>query len=99
MALTTLGPAWRGTADDAYAAMWNLGWVRVVDYGDKMHAERYDDGRPAKLADLTDAQRAWLEDQVLAGKELIWNDQVFSLTTESRSGQSSELVAQLTGKR
>jgi len=77
----------------------NRGWVRVVDYGDKVYAERYADGRPVKLADLTHAQCAWLEDQVLAGKELIWNDQVFSLTTESRSGQASELVAQLIGKR
>jgi hypothetical protein len=49
MARTELGQDWRGSADDAYAEMWNRGWVRVVDYGDKVYAERYADGRPVKF--------------------------------------------------
>ena len=85
IAKTELGADWRGDADDAYAEMWNRGWVRVVDYGDKLYAERYEKGRAVKLAELTPAQRAWLDDQALAGKQFFWNDKLFSQTTESRS--------------
>ena len=97
VAQTELGPLWSGSDDDAYAEMWKRGWVRVADYGEKLYAERYVDGRPVKLADLTRAQRAWLVDQVLAGKQLFWNDKLFSLTTENRLGQASEIVRRLTG--
>ena len=95
LAISELGPDWRGSADEAYAAMWQLGWVRAVDYGDKIYAERYLDGVPVKIADLSKAQRAWLEDQVLAGKQLIWNDVVFSLTSEAKQGQTDDLVNKL----
>jgi hypothetical protein len=82
-------------AEDAYASMWNLGWVRVCDYDDRVFAERYVGGVPVKLGTLFKAQRAWLEDQVLAGKQLVWNDQLFSLTAENKLGHTAQLVKQL----
>lgn len=97
VARTVLGPDWQGNAEDAYAAMWQAGWVRVVDYGDRVFAERYLNGRPVPLAELTRPQRAWLEDLVLAGKPLFWNDQLFSLTSEAQQGQAAGLVARLVG--
>jgi hypothetical protein len=96
MAKTELGPAWSGDAEDAYAEMWSQGWVRVVDYGDKVYAERSVMGRPVELKALTVSQRAWLENQLMSGKQLFWNDTQFSLTTENCLGQASEIVCRLT---
>jgi hypothetical protein len=96
IAKMALGPAWSGDAEDAYAEMWNRGWVRVVDYCDKVYAERHVKGHPVELKDLTVIQRAWLENQVMSGKQFFWNDTLFSLTTENRLGQASEIVRRLT---
>ncbi|HZM05949.1 MAG TPA: hypothetical protein VFC44_23350 [Candidatus Saccharimonadales bacterium] len=95
IAKTELGPSWSGDAEDAYDEMWNRGWVRVVDYGNKVYAERYADGLPVNLTDLTALQRTWLDNQVQSGKDLFWNDGFFRLTAENRLGQVSEIVPQL----
>jgi hypothetical protein len=95
VALTVLGPDWKGDAEAAYAEMWKRGWVRAVDYGDKVYAERYLLGSPVRLAELLPCQRAWIEGLALSGKSLFWNDKLFSLTSEGNRGQAAALVRRL----
>jgi hypothetical protein len=94
IARTELGPLWAGDADDAYGEMWQRGWLRVVDFGDKVYAEKYLSGSPVPLTGLPRAQREWLEDVVISGKQLFWNDRLFSLTAENKLGQAQAVVAQ-----
>jgi len=61
MARTTLGPDWRGDSEDTYAAMWNAGWVRVVNSTNTLVAEQWVNGQPVAFADLPPVQREWLE--------------------------------------
>ena len=75
-----------GTVDDMEAAMWNRGWVRVVDYGDRLFAEQSQGGKPVDFQSLPAAQRKWLEDQVATGKTLVWNDKVFGSMRETMQG-------------
>ena len=85
MGRTILEPDWRGDVEETYAAMWNAGWVRVVDSPDTLVGEQWRDGKPVAFADLPPVQREWLEvhsDQ--AGKEFVWNASVF---TRMREGQ------------
>ena len=85
MGRTTLGPGWRGDVEQTYAAMWDAGWVRVVDSPGRLVAEQWRNGKPVAFADLPPAQRAWLEENsVRAGKELVWNARVFALTREGQ---------------
>ncbi len=97
IAQTELGPTWAGNSEDAYIAMWEREWVRVVDYGDKVYAERYVEGLPVMLTDLPRKQREWLEGVVLSGKALFWNEELFSLTSEAKQGQTPDLVSRLMG--
>ena len=71
--------------------------MRVVDYGDKVYAERYVEGLPVMLTDLPRKQREWLEGVVLSGKALFWNEELFSLTSEAKQGQTPDLVSRLMG--
>jgi hypothetical protein len=48
-----------------------------------------------ELKDLTAIQRAWLQSQVMSGKQLFWDDNLFRLTTENQLGQASEIVCRL----
>lgn len=98
MALTILrgiDPQWTGDTEDAYAAMWKLGWIRIVDYGEKLYAEQYRGGNPVDWRQLPRAQREWLEDQKLLGKEVRWNDALFESSREGRSGQVDAVVRTL----
>lgn len=83
MARATLGPDWRGDTEATYAAMWNAGWVRLVDSPDTLVGEQWRDGKPVAFADLPPVQREWLEvHSVRAGKEFVWNARSFALTRE-----------------
>ena len=85
MARAILGSDWHGDVEDAYAAMWNAGWVRVVDSPHTLFAEQWRDGKPVDFADLPPVQRAWLhEHSVQAGKEFVWNARAFALTREGQ---------------
>lgn len=84
MAKTILGPSWVGDTEDAYITMWLLGWVRVAEYDDTVYAEKYINGEPVKWIDLPRAQREWLEDRKLEGKQVMWNDAVFESTREGK---------------
>ena len=78
-------PGWRGDVEATYAAMWNAGWVRVVDSPDILVAEQWREGKPVAFADLPPVQREWLEvHSVRAGKAFVWNARSFALT---RAGQ------------
>jgi hypothetical protein len=80
MGRTTLGPDWRGDVEETYAAMWNAGWVRVVDSPNTLVGEQWRDGKPVAFADLPPVQREWLEvHSVQAGKEFVWNGRTFAL--------------------
>ena len=83
MGRTTLGPDWRGDVEQTYAAMWNAGWVRVVDSPNTLVAEQWRDGKPVAFADLPPVQRKWLDaHSIQAGKEFVWNAKAFALTRE-----------------
>ena len=84
MARSILGPDWKGDTEDAYIAMWNLGWVRVVELDQSVFGERYVNGQPVLWAELTPAQVGWFEDQATHGKKLVWNDAVFESTRENK---------------
>ncbi len=85
MGRTTLGPDWRGDSEETYAAMWNAGWVRVVDAPNTLIAEQWRNGKPVAFADLPPVQRQWLEvHSVQAGKEFVWNTKAFALTREGQ---------------
>src|SRR4051812_26318306 len=84
IAKTELGADWNGTAEDAYVAMWTRGWVRVVEHPDRVYAEMYLDGQPVPLANLTNAQRLWLERKMANGKAVVWNSAAFRSTREGK---------------
>ena len=85
MGRTILGPDWRGDSEETYAAMWNAGWVRVVDAPNTLIAEQWRNGKPVAFADLPPVQRQWLEvHSVQAGKEFVWNTKAFALTREGQ---------------
>ena len=82
MARTELGADWKGDAEDAYAAMWNLGWVRVVEHAEEVHAECYRNG-PVPVRDLSAAQQLWLRNkEVYEHKAVRWNGVAFAATRE-----------------
>ena len=87
MGRTTLGPGWRGDVEQTYAAMWDAGWVRVVDAPPgTLVAEQWRDGKPVALADLPRVQQEWLNaHSVQAGKQFVWNARAFTLTREGQS--------------
>ena len=85
MARTILGPDWRGDSESGYIAMWNAGWVRVVESPGTLVGEQWRNGKPVAFADLPPVQQEWLEtNSVRAGKEFIWNARAF---TRMRQGQ------------
>lgn len=85
MGRTTLGPDWHGDVEATYAAMWNAGWVRVVDSPGALFAEQWRDGQPVAFSDLPPVQREWLEvHSVGAGKEFVWNARAFALTRDNQ---------------
>ena len=61
-----------GDADDCYIAMWSRGFVRVLDQGDQVVAERYANGRPCGLEDLTEAQQAFFQRLRAAGRRIVF---------------------------
>lgn len=74
MGWTILGPDWRGNFQENYAAMWQAGWVRVVDSPNTLVAEQWVDGQPVAFASLPPVQQAWLKaHSVQVGKQLVWN--------------------------
>ena len=99
MAQTTLGPAWRGDVEDTYAAMWNAGWVRVVDSPGTLVGEQWRDGKPVAFADLPRVQREWLEENsVRAGKEFVWNAKMFESTREGQSNAAQSAQVRTAGQ-
>ena len=85
MGRSILGPDWRGDVEDTYAAMWNAGWVRVVDSPDTLVGEQFVDGRPVPFANLPGVQQEWLKaHSVLAGKEFVWNSRTFVFPPENQ---------------
>jgi hypothetical protein len=81
MAKTILGGEWRGNTEDAYASMWQAGWVRVVETATKVNGEQYLNGKPVPFKKLTPKQKKWFEAQCHpGGRLLIWNDQKFANT-------------------
>jgi len=72
MGRAILGPGWRGDVEETYAAMWNAGWVRVVDSPDTLVAEQWRDGKPVAFDDLPQVQREWLTaHSVQVGKQFV----------------------------
>ena len=81
MAKTILGGEWRGNTEDAYASMWQAGWVRVVETATKVNGEQYLKGKPVPFKKLTPQQQKWFQAQCHSEeKQLIWNDQKFAIT-------------------
>lgn len=60
MAKTILGGEWRGNTEDAYASMWQAGWVRVVETATKVNGEQYLNGKPVPFKQLPPEQRSGL---------------------------------------
>ena len=90
MGRAILGPGWRGDVEQTYAAMWDTGWIRVVDSPGTLIAEQWRDGKAVAFADLPPVQQEWLEtNSVRAGKELVWNAKSFALT---RDGQATDVI-------
>ena len=85
MGRTILGPDWRGDVESTYAAMWNAGWVRVVDSPDTLVAEQWVNGQPVSFASLPRVQQEWLRaHSELAGKEFVWNARAFTFMREGQ---------------
>lgn len=97
MARTILGPDWHGNNDDTYAAVWQAGWVRVVETGTEVHGEKYLDGCPVPFDALPAEQQSWFGGKVHAeGKRFIWNSREFEGTREAQpnaDGAAQVLVA------
>jgi len=58
--------------EDAYAQMWKLGYVRIVDHGTRVFAELYGNSLSAE-------QIAYLDCLVRSGKQVFFNDHLFPL--------------------
>ena len=99
MGRTTLGPDWRGDSEETYAAMWNAGWVRVVDSPETLYCEQWVGGAPVPLANLPRVQREWLaEHSALVGKQLCWNAKVFESTREGQSNAAQAAQVRTPGQ-
>ena len=91
MAKTVLGAAWTpGDTAEAieanYRAMWDAGWVRVIDTPTALYGEKWLNGEPVPVTNLPRVQREWLEENsALVGKQLYWNAKVFESTREGQS--------------
>jgi hypothetical protein len=77
IARTELGSAFSGDTEDAYAEMWKRGWVRVVEFEDRVYAERHLDGKPVDWEILPRVEREWLEQKKVSGKLVFWNHAAF----------------------
>lgn len=89
-----------GDTEDAYAAMWNRGWIRVAESALQVLAEIYRDGKPVSTQDLTDQQWSWLEDKKYAEKKAVeFNSAKFQSTRESKAkaGNYSDAVRSILG--
>lgn len=87
IARAVLGAGWAGDIFATYEAMWNAGWVRVVDAPDKLYGEKLLNRRQVPFVELTPAQRSWFEEKARSeGKQLIWNDREFANTREGQTG-------------
>lgn len=71
-------------ADTAYGEMWRLGYVRMLDRGDRAYAEMYSGNGPVPFEKLTNAQRRYLLD-LASKKPLFYNDAVFESTREGKA--------------
>lgn len=81
IAKTILGSV--GDTEEAYAAMWNMGWIRVAESPDTVLAEIYRDGRAVPVSEITPAQRSWLEDKKYLDKKSVeYNSANFQSTRE-----------------
>lgn len=88
IARAVLGAGWAGDIFATYEAMWNAGWVRVVDTPDKLYGEKLLNRRQVPFAELTPEQQVWFEEKARSeGKQLIWNDQEFANTREAQRGE------------
>ena len=57
----------QGDKEDSYRKMWDLGYVRIVQEPESVFAERYP-------AEISEAQRDYLEQQQARGKKVLFND-------------------------
>ena len=95
MAMDILGKGWTGYPEAAYAAMWQAGWVRVVDTPLKLYGDKFLNGKPVPFSKLTAEQRGWFEAKRSSkGKLLIWNDHEFGSTRKVPPG---DRMAQFNG--
>ncbi|MCI0534813.1 MAG: hypothetical protein L0Z50_06270 [Verrucomicrobiales bacterium] len=62
-----------GDAEECYAAMWSLGYVRVVDDGECVFAERYINGCPIREDEFTLPQRAYFQTLREIGRNVFLN--------------------------
>lgn len=87
IARAVLGAGWAGDIFATYEAMWNAGWVRVVETPDKLYGEKLLNRRQVPFSELTPAQQVWFEEKARSeGKLLIWNDREFANTREGQPG-------------
>ena len=87
IARAVLGAGWAGDIFATYEAMWNAGWVRVVDTPAKLYGEKLLNRRQVPFSELTPAQQVWFGEKARSdGKQLIWNDQEFANTRETLPG-------------
>ena len=78
MAMDILGKGWTGDPEAACVAMWQAGWVRVVDTPGKLYGEKFLNGKPVPFSKLTAEQRGWFAGKRSSkGKLFIWNDHEF----------------------
>ena len=83
MARTILGPDWHGNNDDTYTAIWQAGWVRVVETDTEVHGEKYLDRCPVPFDALPAEQQVWFGEKTgVEGKLFIWNSEEFAGTRE-----------------
>ena len=61
IARAVLGAGWAGDIFATYEAMWNAGWVRVVDTPEKLYGEKLLNRRQVPFVELTPAQQSWFE--------------------------------------
>jgi hypothetical protein len=104
MAKTVLGAAWTpGDTAEAieanYRAMWDAGWVRVIDTPTTLYGEKWLGGETVPFANLPRVQREWLaEHSALVGKQLYWNAKVFESTREGQSNAAQAAQVLMAGQ-
>lgn len=90
-----------GDTEDAYEAMWNMGWIRIAESPDEVLAEIYRDGKPVSTPDLTSEQRTWLENKKYVEKKpVVYNSARFQSTREDAENAGKyTVVSRILGQR